>query len=117
MNIIGKVWGRTSLLLKTPFVEIHLIVIVPNARSSLHLHNFKNNWFYVCSGNVVIETHKNNYDLVDRTFLSKGDHTNVLPGEYHRFMTGADGAEVLEVYYPEALSEDIVRKDCGGSLE
>ncbi len=114
MNIIGKVWGRTSLLLKTPFVEIHHIIVIPNAHCSLHLHTVKNNSFYVCNGTLIIEVHKNNYDLIDRTVLGKGDFTNVPPGEYHRFMTGEDGAEVLEIYHPEPLSEDIVRKDHGG---
>lgn len=114
MNIIGKVWGRTSLLLKTPFVEIHHIVVVPNAHCSLHMHTVKNNSFYVIRGTFVIEVHKNSYDLVDRTTLQKGEFTNVPPGEYHRFMTLEDGAEVLEIYHPEPLSEDIVRKDHGG---
>jgi mannose-6-phosphate isomerase-like protein (cupin superfamily) len=117
MNIVGKVWGQTSLLLKTPFVEIHHIVIKPNCRCSLHLHTVKNNSFYVCAGSLTIEVHKNSYALVDVTTLSKGQFTNVSPGEYHRFISGPNGAEVLEIYHPEPLSEDIVRKDHGGSIQ
>lgn len=117
MNVTGKIWGSTSLLLKTPFVEIHYIVVVPNAHCSLHLHTVKNNTFYVINGSITIEVHKSKYDLVDRTFLTKGTYTNVPPGEYHRFVTGNEGAEVLEIYHPEPLSEDIVRKDHGGLIE
>lgn len=117
MNVVGKVWGQTSLLLKTPFIEIHHIVIKPNCRCSLHLHTVKNNSFYVISGRLIIEIHKNDYTLVDYTFLNKGYLTNVKPGEFHRFITDDEGAEVLEIYHPEPLSEDIVRKDCGGIVE
>ncbi len=117
MHILGKVWGRTSLVLRTPFVEVHKLVVLPNAHCSLHLHTVKNNFFYVCKGTLIIEVHKNCYDLVDRTVLYVGDYTNVSPGEYHRFMTGEDGAEILEIYHPEPLSEDIVRKDHGGLTE
>lgn len=117
MNIVGKIWGQTALLLKTPFVEIHYIIIKPNCRCSLHLHTVKNNSFYICEGSLTIEVHKNSYALVDCTRLTKGQFTNVSPGEYHRFVSGPDGAEVLEIYHPEPLSEDIVRKDHGGVVE
>ncbi len=113
-HIIGKVWGTTSLLLKTPIIEIHELVILPNAYCSLHVHSIKNNSFYICSGTLVIETHKNAYDLVDRTWLSEGDITTVQPGEYHKFISGNNGAKVLEIYHLEPLSEDIMRKDRGG---
>jgi len=113
-HIIGKAWGSTSLLLKTPIIEIHRLVIIPNAYCSLHVHSIKNNSFFVFSGTLFIEVHKNSYDLVDKTVLSKGDLTTVQPGEYHKFIAGPDGAEVLEIYHLEPLSEDIMRKDKGG---
>jgi mannose-6-phosphate isomerase-like protein (cupin superfamily) len=114
MHIIGKAWGTTSLLLKTPIIEIHSLVVIPNAFCSLHMHTVKNNSFYVSAGTLMIETHKNSYDLIDRTVLTKGDFTTVQPGEYHRFIAGTEGAEVLEIYHLEPLSEDIMRKDKGG---
>jgi len=113
-HIIGKAWGSTSLLLKTPIIEIHRLVVIPNAYCSLHVHSIKNNSFFVVSGTLFIEVHKNSYDLVDRTVLSKGDLTTVQPGEYHKFIAGDEGADVLEIYHIDALSEDIMRKDRGG---
>ena len=113
-HIIGKAWGSTSLLLKTPIIEVHYLIVIPNAYCSLHVHSIKNNSFVVFSGTLFIETHKNAYDLVDKTLLNKGDITTVQPGEYHRFIAGNDGAEVLEIYHLEPLSEDIMRKDKGG---
>lgn len=111
---VGKVWGSTEIILSTPVLEIHRLLIKPNAHCSLHCHNFKWNYFLVLSGTLAIEVHKSSYQLVDVTELDAGDHTTVRPGEFHRFISGTVPVEALEVYYPEMLSEDIVRKDCGG---
>lgn len=66
------------------------------------------------SGRMFIEVHKNDYALVDVTELGPGEFTTVRPGEFHRFITKGEPAQALEIYYPEELSEDIVRKDVGG---
>jgi hypothetical protein len=64
----------------------------------------------------VLEIHvsKSNYKLTDITVLRAGDFTTVRPGEFHKFVCIQD-CVALELYYPEALSEDIVRKDHGGA--
>jgi hypothetical protein len=64
----------------------------------------------------VLEIHvsKNDYNLTDITVLRAGDFTTVRPGEFHKFVCVED-CVALELYYPEALSEDIVRKDHGGA--
>ena len=112
--IAGKIWGKTEVLLKTPMVEIHRLTINPNSRCSLHAHQFKWNAFYVSTGKLTIETHKNDYALTDNTDLHPGDLMTVKPTEYHRFVTGPEGMTGIEIYYPEPLSEDIIRKDVGG---
>ena len=109
----GKVWGTTELLLRTPTVEIHRLSIAPNSRCSLHAHQFKWNAFYVQSGRLFIETHKNDYALVDVTELGPGDLMTVRPNEYHRFVTRDEPMTGIEIYYIEPLSEDIIRKDVG----
>jgi mannose-6-phosphate isomerase-like protein (cupin superfamily) len=114
MHIIGKAWGTTSLLYKSPILEVHSLKVNPNAYCSLHMHTIKNNSFYVSWGTLIIEVHKNSYDLIDRTTLTEGDFTTVVPGEYHKFIAGQFGARVLEIYHLEPLSEDIMRKDKGG---
>lgn len=113
----GKVWGQTELLLRTPLIEIHRLTIKPGAACSLHLHRYKWNAFYVASGRLTIEVHKNAYALVDRTELGPGEFTTVAPGERHRFVSGPEMVKAIEVYYPETLSEDIERFDVGGLLE
>jgi mannose-6-phosphate isomerase-like protein (cupin superfamily) len=110
----GKIWGNTTLLLMTPFVELHRLFILPNRECSLHCHQFKWNAFWVLSGVLSIEVHKNDYQLVDVTSLSPGDFTTVKPGEYHKFISHGAPVEAFELYYPEPLSEDIIRKSVGG---
>ena len=111
----GKVWGTTELLLKTPFIEIHRLAILPNMRCSLHKHQFKWNAFYVSSGRLWIETKKLDYDLIDITELRPGDLMTAKPNEFHRFVTKDEGMTGIEIYYPEPLSEDIIRADVGGA--
>lgn len=114
MHIIGKAWGSTSLLYKSPLMEVHSLIVLPNAFCSLHVHTLKNNSFYVWQGSVTIEVHKNTYDNVDVTLLNEDDFTTVVAGEWHKFIGGSNGARLIEIYHLEPLSEDIMRKDKGG---
>lgn len=109
----GKVWGSTEPLIETPFVSVHRLQILPNARCSEHCHKRKHNAFYVESGTLRIVVKKNGYDLTDTTVLGPGDFTTVAPDEYHWFETGDQPVVGLEFYYPDPLSEDIVRRNCG----
>jgi mannose-6-phosphate isomerase-like protein (cupin superfamily) len=112
-NITGKVWGDTSVLIQTPLTELHKINIKAGYRCSEHKHEHKWNGFYVISGVLEIHVAKNNYDLTDVTTLRAGDFTTVRPGEFHWFNC-VENCVALELYYPEALSEDIVRRSVGG---
>jgi mannose-6-phosphate isomerase-like protein (cupin superfamily) len=113
MSKFGKVWGSTEVLLRTPLLEVHRLTIAPNAECSNHQHQFKWNAFFVMSGRLSIVVEKKDYALTDVTELGPGEFTTVRPGEYHRFRSGAEPVQAIEIYYPETLSEDIVRKDCG----
>lgn len=115
--LIGKVWGTTELLLDTPVIQIHRLNILPNRQCSLHAHKYKWNFFVVLSGRLTIEVEKNNYALTDRTVLKAGDATTVAPNEYHRFISHEEAALAIELYYPEPLSDDIVRKNVGGIVQ
>lgn len=112
--IEGKVWGTTEQILNTPLVEIHRLQVLPNAHCSWHKHNAKWNAFMLLSGSMAIERRKKEYALVDRTELRAGDLCTVPPGEIHRFVTGADRAIAVEIYYPQVLTPDIEREDVGG---
>jgi mannose-6-phosphate isomerase-like protein (cupin superfamily) len=83
----------------------------------MHLHKYKSNAFIVLSGSLTIEVKKNAYDLVDKTELNAGDMTTVRPNEKHRFVSGDSACVAYEIYYPEPLSEDIVRDDVGGPVD
>ena len=111
----GKVWGTTEILMQSPIIEIHRIIINKGGFCSNHKHEFKWNMFYVIKGTLQIFVHKNNYDLVDITELVSGEYTTIKPGEYHSFKAVSD-VYALEIYYPELLSEDIVRKTVGGRI-
>lgn len=110
----GKVWGVTELLLKTPLIEVHRLTVLPNSHCSMHCHKFKHNAFYVTSGRIYIEVVKNDYQLVDVTEVGPGEFTTVVPNEFHRFVTKAEGMTGIEIYYLEPLSTDIVRRNVGG---
>lgn len=112
-NITGKVWGDTSVIIQNPLVELHKINIKAGYKCSEHKHVHKWNGFYVISGTLEIHVRKNNYELTDVTTLRAGDFTSVSPGEFHWFNC-IDDCVALELYYPEPLSEDIVRKSVGG---
>jgi mannose-6-phosphate isomerase-like protein (cupin superfamily) len=114
----GKVWGTTESLLVTPMIEVHRISIKPHSHCSIHKHEYKYNMFYVIDGKIEIHVRKNDYDLTDVTELWSGDHTSVAPNEYHMFKnTEPDPAKVLEIYYLNPISEDIIRETVGGIID
>jgi mannose-6-phosphate isomerase-like protein (cupin superfamily) len=112
--LYGKVWGDTRIVFSGPQFEVHLLHILPNARCSMHRHNHKRNVFSVIYGRLWIDVRKKAYALTDVTELGPGEETEVPAGEAHRFRTGDEPTLALEIYYPEPLTEDIVREDHGG---
>ena len=109
----GKVWGQTELIFQNPFIEFHRIFVGAGGYCSTHKHDFKWNLFYVTSGKLKIKVHKNDNDLIDETILGHGEWTTVKPGEYHSF-EAEDDTLAFELYYPEPLSDDIIRQTVGG---
>jgi mannose-6-phosphate isomerase-like protein (cupin superfamily) len=98
-------------------IEIHRLVINPGFQCSVHYHRFKHNAFYVRSGKLTIAVKKNDYKLTDNTYLDAGDLTTVKPNETHWFMNEHDEPmDGIEIYYPEPLSDDIVRETCGSAI-
>lgn len=108
--IYGKVWGSTEPLIVTPMIEVHRINAKKGKQSSIHMHQFKWNAFYCISGQTEIHVDKRpKTKFVENTKLGPGDFTTVKPGEYHRFRAIEDSV-LLEIYYPEGISEDIIRR-------
>lgn len=98
-------------------IEVHRLTIRPRAFCSEHHHQFKWNAFLVLEGKLFISVKKQSYDLTDTTELGPGELCTVKPGEIHQFRTGEQGCKAIEIYYPEILSEDIVRLNVGGIKE
>lgn len=110
----GKAWGTTETVLATPFCEVHRIEVVSGGHCSWHHHERKVNVFVLLSGALRIETE----DASGSAYadLSEvGALVTVGVGVKHRFVNIFTGtARVLELYYPEGLSEDIIRASIGG---
>lgn len=111
---IAKVWGRTTPLVVTPVFELHFLQIKPLHRCSFHKHRHKHNVFFVLAGELFIDSDCNG----DKETQRIGFHEwfSVAPSCKHQFRTGADYCTALEMYYPEPLSEDIVRYNVGAPI-
>lgn len=119
MRPIEKVWGTTEPLVVTPMFEMHRLIVKPWHRCSLHRHIFKHNAFYVCKGEIFIDV-CNELIFAQRLiphFLVAGSYMTIEPGIRHQFRRdGGDGTTImLEMYYTEPLSEDIIRDNVGGA--
>lgn len=113
-QVEGKLWGATETLLALPFVSLHRASIQPGFRCSRHFHRYKWNGFLLIAGGLDIRVYQPS-GVEDVTALGPGDWTAVAPGVSHRFES-REASLLLEVYWPEGLSEDIVRADVGGLL-
>jgi mannose-6-phosphate isomerase-like protein (cupin superfamily) len=112
--ITEKNWGTTEALLRTPLIEVHRIAVRPFACCSWHKHERKWNAFFVADGALRIEIDE--LPRLTMTPLRSHGFLAVGPGVWHRFTTGGEPAVAIELYYPDCLSEDIIRRDVGGML-
>lgn len=112
----GKIWGQTKVIKANSSFELHRISIKAGTHCSKHKHTYKFNGFYVISGQLAIDTWKNDYDLIDTTILGPDDYTEVKPGEYHQFRAITD-VEAIEAYWVELDHDDIIRESVGGRDE
>ena len=114
MNIQGKVWGTTSTLFSKNNVEVHRITCDKGGYCSKHKHVSKYNMFFVERGKLEVDIWKNDYKLVDTTFLKASESCVVVPGEYHLFRCHEDDTVVYEIYWVEIDTRDIIRDNVGG---
>ncbi len=108
----GKIWGNTTEIFTKNNVSIHRIEINKGSCCSKHYHNYKYNTFYVETGKIKIQEWKNDYDLLDETFLSEGEMCQIPPKNNHRFI-GLEDSIVYEIYHVELYENDIIREDVG----
>lgn len=113
--IEGKVWGETRQIFGSESVSIHHLKIKRGGFSSKHRHQFKGNLFYVLLGRVVVRewTSDGPKASVDETILGVGQVAGVGPLAWHQFEALED-AEIIEVYFANLQSPDIIRRSQGG---
>lgn len=114
LNKQGKVWGNTQNIFSKNNVSIHRIEIQPGGYCSKHKHQHKWNAFYVEKGSLIVKVWKNDYDLIDESFLKAGEGIHIKPGEYHQFICPDVNTVVYEIYWTELNENDIVRENVGG---
>lgn len=117
MTMMAKIWGTTECLLAAANCELHRLHIKPLFRCSHHKHSAKANCFYVKSGLLFIDVWRSDDKGFDEIRLSPGETMTVPAGVAHRFRTGDQPCEALEIYYHEPLAEDIERFDTGGRVD
>lgn len=111
---IEKVWGLTTPLVVTPVFELHYLAIKPMHRCSFHKHRHKHNVFFVLDGELFIDSECN--DNIETQRIGFHEWFSVAPSCKHQFRTDINFCHALEMYYPEPLSEDIVRYNVGAAL-
>jgi mannose-6-phosphate isomerase-like protein (cupin superfamily) len=116
MTLTPKIWGTTECLLPEPNCEVHKLHIKPHHCCSHHRHHGKANFFYVERGSLFIDVWRTDDQGFDEVPLRAGESMTVPAGIAHRFRTGEERCEALEIYYHEPLAEDIERFDQGGPV-
>ena len=117
MTMTAKIWGTTECLLPEPNCEVHRLHIKPWFRCSHHRHHGKANFFYVVSGRLFVDVWRADDQGFDELALGPGEAMTVPAGVAHRFRSGDQPCEALEIYYHEPLAEDIERFDQGGRVD
>lgn len=112
-----KVWGTTTPRIVTPMFEMHHLNINPWHQCSIHTHRFKSNAFYVLDGVLYVDVWRDGpNDRSPAIKLVAGADLTIPPNIRHRFRTGSAGAQALEMYFTEPLSEDIQRQNEGSAI-
>jgi len=114
--ITGKVWGETYNIFERNGVRCMGLRIKAGGYCSKHRHKHQWNHFSVIEGDLKVRVWKNDYDLVDETWLVSGDSVEVRPGEYHQFIALTD-VLAIESYWGECDPADIERDSCGGRTQ
>lgn len=121
---MDKLWGTTEALVKGPLCEVHRINVVYGGYCSWHEHAKKSNAFIVVSGILEVDIAApgvkpdpvyERRGQVTTVTLHGGDFISIPSTVYHRFRAATTPVEAYEVYFPDELGpEDIKRLDTGG---
>lgn len=109
--INGKIWGENILVFKNNSIQVNQIFIKKGGRCSKHMHNHKNNIFFIQSGSLLVEQWVSE-SMVDSTILGPKNMIEIPSQTYHRF-TALEDTSAIEVYYLNIDIDDILREDTG----
>ncbi len=99
---IHRPWGGYTILKKAPKYWVKKLFVNAKARLSLQSHKFRNEIWYVCSGEIFVQTGNT------KKKGKAGDVFFIPKRAKHRIM-GIKDACVLEVAFGKVLERDIIR--------
>ncbi len=112
IKVVEKKWGREEWLVNTELYCTKYLFVNPGAHCSYHMHQVKDETFYVLSGEVMLETGREampwNGDAIPsrgllhaldtHTMLRPGESWRIRPEVWHRFFgCGPSVSMILEV--------------------
>lgn len=113
---VTKPWGEEIIFADCEDYAGKILRILPGHRTSIHMHENKDETIYVLDGLLDVEAFR--IDSIARTVyvttLGPGQSVRVLPGVWHR-LTGMSTRDTLAIESSTARDEDgTVRRDPGG---
>lgn len=100
-------WGEFYVLYEGTGVKIKMLLIKPMQKISLQVHQFRNEHWFILSGEALVTRENSNIKLM------KGKSIDILVKELHRVENvGRNDLKIIEIQYGNILSElDIHRFD------
>lgn len=108
--VVPKVWGRELIIVNRDKYCAKFLIIEPGYQCSLHLHNVKQEDFYVLEGVVKLELGT----LGHFVHAVPGTLQHIAVGRPHRF-SSLTGAIILEVS-SHHNDDDVVRLEESGKI-
>lgn len=94
---VDKKWGSESWLVNEPLYCCKILTVIPGWQCSLHYHKNKTESFVVRDyGTLFVEIGDEDDSQITKLNIHSEPFT-IMPGEKHRFWSGPDGVQFLEV--------------------
>lgn len=98
MDIHEKVWGSEEWVVNCEKYCMKILKLKKGFRCSMHSHHFKDETFYILSGNVRMEIFKEEPKgfVFNDEVMYPGASIRITPNTLHRF-TGIEDSVIIEV--------------------
>src|SRR3989344_2886378 len=108
MKVVKKVWGEEHWIVNREYCGKKL-VLKKDHHCSYHMHNVKDETFYVIKGKVLLEMNDN------KKILVPGNSILIPPKTFHRF-TGIEDSEIIE-FSTTHMESDSYRNSNSGKID